>query len=908
MTISDDFITGLRIFELVPGNNLLLKANSPQFTILAASDSYLQVTGKAREDLINKDLFNVFPLNTQNEAGHDIMLASLQKVLKDKTHHQIPLHRYDLNFLDKGLEKKFWRINNIPYLDDYKNVVFIISTVEDITAEVLIKENEDVMKPLQQSHNLFRQAPMAIHIFKNQDLVLELANELTLEMWGRDEKVIGKSFLEIFPELKGLGYEHVMHEVMRTGVSKEFYETPVILVKEGKEELGYYNFVYQPYYEDDKNNAVGVLVFANEVTDQIITKNKIKESELNLDLAIELAELGIFKVDIKNNRGTYSRRVMDWYGLESPEMDMYEILTRVHPDDRELVVKSFQDSLTSNLNQEHTTFRVINPKTSTTRYLKSIGQIDFENGVPVTMFGVVQNVTEQIVSNKKLEESYQKTKSIIESAPYPMAVLLGEDFLIEIANQSVLDIWGKGDDVIGRRYFEIMPEAEELGLDKQLFKVYHTKEPFSVKNQFLFHYVDGERKEFYFNYNFTPLFDFNGGVYGIIITGADVTDLNIAKKRLEESSQNLETLIMQSPVAMSILKEPSHIIEIANDKQLELWGRVRAEVMNRPFFEAIPEAAGEGYEEVLREVYNDGKTISGYEIPIKVYREGTVQTIYAHVVNQPYKGLDGKITGVMVVDIDVTDQVHARHKIEEIVAERTRQLAEANNALQQNNRELEQFAYVAAHDLQEPLRTISNFVGLFVKKYGMTDPEAQTYVKFILNATTRMQSLIKDLLDFSRTGRNSPFETVDLNIVLQDLLDEMDDTIKANNATVNYTTLPVINGIENELKRLFQNLISNAIKFKKKNVPPVIDITIDEKEGDYIFMVRDNGIGFEEKYKDKLFIIFQRLHTTNEYPGTGIGLAICKKIVSIHGGKIWVKSRPGEGSSFYFCIPKSDSI
>jgi PAS domain S-box-containing protein len=363
-------------------------------------------------------------------------------------------------------------------------------------------------------------------------------------------------------------------------------------------------------------------------------------------------------------------------------------------------------------------------------------------------------------------------------------------------------------------------------------------------------------------------------------------------------------MIMQSPVAMSILKEPNHIIEIANDKQLELWGRSREEVMNRPFFEAIPEATRGGYEEVLRDVYSDGKTISGYEIPIKVYREGTVQTIYAHVVNQPYKELDGKISGVMIVDIDVTDQVLARQKIEEIVAERTRQLAEANNALQQNNRELEQFAYVAAHDLQEPLRTISNFVGLFVKKYGISDPETETYIKFILNATSRMQSLIKDLLDFSRTGRNSPFEMVNLNKVLQDLLEEMDDTIKANNATVNYSTLPVINGIENELKRLFQNLISNAIKFKKENVPPVIDILLDEKESEYIFMIRDNGIGFEEKYKDKLFIIFQRLHTTNEYPGTGIGLAICKKIVTLHGGKIWVKSKPGKGSSFYFCIPK----
>ena len=217
--------------------------------------------------------------------------------------------------------------------------------------------------------------------------------------------------------------------------------------------------------------------------------------------------------------------------------------------------------------------------------------------------------------------------------------------------------------------------------------------------------------------------------------------------------------------------------------------------------------------------------------------------------------------------------------------------------------ELEQFAYVASHDLQEPLRTIDNFVGLLDKKYSkQTDKETTQYFKFIVNATSKMQNLIKDLLEFSRVGKNMLFTIVDCNKVLQEVIADLDISIKESNAKIITATLPVLQGNETELKRLFQNLISNAIKFHKKNVFPEISITVEEKEKEYLFAIKDNGIGIEEKYMNKLFIIFQRLHTAEEYPGTGIGLATCKKIVTLHKGKIWIKSKLGEGSTFYFTL------
>lgn len=281
-----------------------------------------------------------------------------------------------------------------------------------------------------------------------------------------------------------------------------------------------------------------------------------------------------------------------------------------------------------------------------------------------------------------------------------------------------------------------------------------------------------------------------------------------------------------------------------------------------------------------------------------------MESVFVNIEQRPYREADGRISGIMAVATEVTELVIARHRIEEVVDERTRELAEANRNLQQNNRELEQFAYVAAHDLQEPLRTISNYVGLFLKKCGQLNTDTEIYSRFILNATSRMQNMIKDLLDFSTIGRNNPFTAVDLNEALKEVKVQLYSSIQETKATIISSALPVISGNAIEMKRLFQNLLSNALKFRNQGIDPLVEISVEENETEYVFAFKDNGIGIDEQYVAKLFIIFQRLHNATEYPGTGIGLAICKKIVTLHGGRIWVESQSGKGSTFYFTIPK----
>jgi light-regulated signal transduction histidine kinase (bacteriophytochrome) len=221
-----------------------------------------------------------------------------------------------------------------------------------------------------------------------------------------------------------------------------------------------------------------------------------------------------------------------------------------------------------------------------------------------------------------------------------------------------------------------------------------------------------------------------------------------------------------------------------------------------------------------------------------------------------------------------------------------------------SNKELGQVAYIASHDLQEPLRTISNFVGLLQQQYrGKLDKEADEYLTFISEGTLRMQSLIKDLLDYSRIGNDKKLIQIDCNKEVQNVLKGMSIYISENDATISMTPLPVIYGFF-ELQYLFQNLICNAIKFRKKNIDPVVSIAAQDEGNEWLFSIKDNGIGIEEKYHQRIFTIFQKLHLDKEYEGTGIGLAHCKKIAELHRGKIWVESEYAKGSTFYFTIPK----
>lgn len=226
--------------------------------------------------------------------------------------------------------------------------------------------------------------------------------------------------------------------------------------------------------------------------------------------------------------------------------------------------------------------------------------------------------------------------------------------------------------------------------------------------------------------------------------------------------------------------------------------------------------------------------------------------------------------------------------------------------LERSNRELEQFAYVASHDLQEPLRKVGSFTELLERRYkDQLGPDADRYLEYIVDGAKRMSMLINDLLAFSRIGtRTRQFARADFNAVLQRTLDDLQYRIRESGAEITRTDLPVLTADETQIGMIFQNLVSNAIKFRSAE-PPRVHVAARQEGDEWVFSVSDNGIGIEPSYFDRIFVMFQRLHAKSEYPGTGIGLAICKKIVERHGGRIWVESAIGKGSTFYFTIPDS---
>lgn len=239
------------------------------------------------------------------------------------------------------------------------------------------------------------------------------------------------------------------------------------------------------------------------------------------------------------------------------------------------------------------------------------------------------------------------------------------------------------------------------------------------------------------------------------------------------------------------------------------------------------------------------------------------------------------------------DQVRARQEL----------LQGAVDDLTRSNQELEQFAYVASHDLQEPLRVITGFVQLIGQRYkGRLDPDADRYIEYVIDAAARQQQLIQDLLAFSRLGRQAvKLEPTDANMALKAAIRSIHLLMRDSNASITSDELPVVRADGNLLAQLFQNLISNSIKFRGPEAPAV-HVSAKREDGTWVFALRDNGIGIDKAYWTQIFVMFKRLHTQKEYPGTGIGLAICKRIVERHGGRIWVDSSPGRGTTFYFTL------
>jgi PAS domain S-box-containing protein len=649
-------------------------------------------------------------------------------------------------------------------------------------------------------------------------------------------------------------------------------------------------------------------------------------------------------------------------------------------------------------------------------------------------------------------QSLRTTVSILLNSKFPMFVWWGKD-LITIYNDAYCPIAGeKHPSLLGKSgqqgWIEIW---EDLG--PLVESVFSGRSTWS-EDQVLYMNRRGYVEETYFTFSYSPIWDESGTVAGLFCACIETTEKVLATRKIQESERNLRATILQSPVAMCILRGPSFVVEIANDRIYELWGKQPQEMLQRPIFEGLPEARNQGLEEVLQNVYTTGETFIASERPVQLPRKSGIETVYLNFVYEPFREGDGSVSGVIAVANDVSEQVLARKKIEESeselqlrVSERTAELQSQKNLLdsilknssngisvssvvrndkgevvdsltilandaavryiglpkevyltrrgteiepnllqspyfqacvrtletgeaflmqyqlestgkwlelttsrldrnhlihiftdvtsikeaqlrleslvedlKRSNANLEEFAYAASHDLKEPIRKIHLFSDRLKHELEEKLTETQKHVfERLEHASNRMATLIDDLLSYSQTTRGVPdVETIDLNKKVQLVLEDLEVEVQQKAANIIVGPLPKVEANRRQMQQMFQNLITNALKYSKPGTAPEIQITAQEVIGKeakpdlpaesvnkkyHLLRMRDKGIGFAEEDAERIFNVFTRLHGNAEYKGTGIGLSIVRKVVENHHGFVWAESQPGQGATFNILLP-----
>ena len=399
--------------------------------------------------------------------------------------------------------------------------------------------------------------------------------------------------------------------------------------------------------------------------------------------------------------------------------------------------------------------------------------------------------------------------------------------------------------------------------------------------------------------SWTLMKDESGNASAILEISSDVTERKRAESALAESEAKLRITFatMADGIVIAALDET---VTDCNEAILRLTQRSREEIIGKPFEDFLPPE--------FRSLISDARKFLVGAVLLRTEPGGgkkeTVRTD-AQLLRKNGERVDieanistiedaaGQPAEFLIVARDVTERKQMEQQLDDTLAD-----------LKRSNAELEQFAYIASHDLQEPLRMITSYMQIIEEDYkGKLDADADQYIAFTVEGAKRMQTLIDDLLAYSRVGtRGEPFIPTSMNSVLSKAIANLQVAIEESHAVVTHDQLPTVLGDESQLIQLFQNLLGNAIKFRGDDAP-IIHVGVEETKDGWVFSVHDNGIGIDMKYIERIFTIFQRLHARDEYPGTGIGLAVVKKIVERHGGRIWVESAPESGSTFYFTLP-----
>ncbi len=536
----------------------------------------------------------------------------------------------------------------------------------------------------------------------------------------------------------------------------------------------------------------------------------------------------------------------------------------------------------------------------------------------------IEDVTEKVLAKKQIEASEKRFSNILSQSIMAIGILKGTDMIVTYANDPLIATWGKGENVIGKPLLEVLSEIKDQGFPELLQEVYTTGKPYYGYETKVNLIRDGNEETVYYNFVYQPYTEADNRISGVTILAAEVTEQVLVKKQIEESDKEQKKIMGNLKLATDSARVGIWSLDVSSSKlewskiHKKLWGYEEhlEELTYEDWYNAILQ---EDKELALQRIEESKVNHSIYEVDYRIKRANDGVIVWIKSTGEYQYDEFGKAHTLSGVSIDITEQKSFTEELERMVKQRTDSLKSSNEKLKRSNLQLEEFAHVASHDLQEPLRKISSFsIRLQQNHKEELSAEVKSYLDKIEGASIRMKTLIQDLLNYSRLLQNEKtFIKTDLNETVKNILGDFELLIDEKKAVIKSDVLPTIEAIPLQMNQLFYNFINNALKFTKEDVLPMINIsshTLSEKEIEkypalndstaYVeIVVQDNGIGFEQKYSEKIFTIFQRLHNKEDYLGTGIGLALAKKIIKNHHGITYAVASENKGASFHVILP-----
>ena len=781
-----------------------------------------------------------------------------------------------------------------------------LAQIQDITefknGEIALRNSEERYKQLFNSMTESFQVFELIYNFEGKPIdyrYLEANSALEQLVGLSREEIIGKSVKELFGVVEDYWLE-ILDNVVKSGKATHYADYGRALDK-----------YYEIYAWKIGGNKVGVI--ASDITERKKAEGQIqkllasvREEKDKLSSLINSIPDEIWFADAQRNLELVNPSVVRGFGdgLQGKEVEeivgnseVYRPDGTPRPVEEAPPLRALKGEIVRNQGE---IVRI--PATGELRHRQvNSAPLKDTNGNVIGSISTVRDITElkeaekaiieSLASKSKildaLKESEERFKSLSETSPVGVGVSSADGKII-YTNPSYDSILGyNSGELIGRKSTDLYWNPEERKSWFSALKDNGLVRDFEVKLK----KKDGN--QIWISINTSPIsFGGNKAVMGTI---QDISDRKKAEKELRESEELYRTIFENSDDAFELLEvlfdkdnSPYDWIFLdVNDAFEHQTGLKKKNVLGKRAKEVIP-----GIEDywitALGKVAKTGKSEH-----IEDYNQDTNRWYDDYIFKY-------KENQVGVLFRDITERKKSEGELKKILGE-----------LKRSNEELEQFAYVSSHDLQEPLRTIASFTQLLERRYkGKFDSDADEFMDYIVEAAVRMKEQIEGLLEYSRVAtKGKEFQPANLNEILNQTIQTLHTSIEESNAKINVDELPTVIGDANQLQRIFQNLISNAIKFRKQEEPLKINIYANKNiySNEYVFSIEDNGIGIEEQYSERIFTIFQRLHTREEYKGTGIGLSIVKRIIERHGGRVWVESEPGIGSTFYFALPVDEA-